>query len=242
MLRTSLQTLLRVVYPPRCLLCGGLVESDFGLCGTCWRDTPFLSGLGCATCGTPLPGQSDEAEFCDACLAMPPPWSQGAAALLYRDNGRKLVLLLKHADRHDIAAAASVWMARQARPMLREGMVAVPVPLHLRRHFSRRFNQAALLASGLARALEIGHCPDALLRARHTPPLDGKSREERFAMLGEAIRLSPARAALIRDRPVLLVDDVMTSGATLSAATQAAQAAGAAEVCILALARADKDP
>ena len=119
MLRTGLQTLLRVVYPPRCLICGGLVESDFGLCGTCWRDTPFLSGLGCTTCGTPLPGQSDEAEFCDACLAMPPPWSQGAAALLYRDNGRKLVLLLKHADRHDIAAAASVWMARQARPMLR---------------------------------------------------------------------------------------------------------------------------
>ena len=82
MFAPALQTMLRIVYPARCLLCGGLVESDFGLCGPCWRDTPFTSGLACATCGTPLPGSSEEEEFCDACLTTPPPWPIGAGSSL----------------------------------------------------------------------------------------------------------------------------------------------------------------
>ncbi|NVK58992.1 MAG: ComF family protein [Rhodobacteraceae bacterium] len=241
MFAPALQTMLRIVYPARCLLCGGLVESDFGLCGPCWRDTPFTSGLACATCGTPLPGSSEEEEFCDACLTTPPPWQRGVAAMLYRDNGRKLVLMLKHADRHDIAGAAAVWMARKARALVRPEMIAVPVPLHLRRHLRRRFNQSALLARGLARELDLDWCPDALERPRHTPALDGKTREERFVTLDDAIRVAPKWQPLLRDRPVLLVDDVMTSGATLSMATEACVAAGASEVCVCVLARVAKD-
>nr|WP_274705672.1 ComF family protein [Salipiger pentaromativorans] len=240
-MRAGLQTALRLVYPPRCLICGGLVETDFGLCGPCWRDTPFLAGLSCTCCGVPLPGASDEAEVCDDCLTTPRPWAQGCAALLYRDNGRRLVLMLKHGDRYDIAGAAAGWMARRARPLLREGMIAVPVPLHLRRHLRRRFNQSALLARGLATGLGIGWSPDALERARHTPALEGKTRNERFTMLDAAIRVAPKRAALIRDRPVLLVDDVMTSGATLGAAADACLAGGAREVCVCVLARVAKE-
>lgn len=241
MFRPGMQMMLRLLYPPRCLICGGLVETDFGLCGTCWRDTPFLSGLGCSCCGVPLPGVSDRAEFCDECLVTPRPWQEGRAALLYRDNGRKLVLMLKHGDRHDIAGPAGQWMARQARPMLREGMIAVPIPLHLRRHLRRRYNQSALLAMSLAEALGIDWSPNALTRDRHTPALEGKGREERFATLDAAIRVAPEHRELIRGRPVLLVDDVMTSGATLSAATEACLAAGASEVCVSVLARVAKD-
>ncbi|AWI82268.1 amidophosphoribosyltransferase [Alloyangia pacifica] len=237
-LQTLLRGGLRLVYPPRCLTCGGLVESDHGLCGPCWRDTPFLGGLCCDLCGVPLPGQSDVAEHCDACRAQERPWVQGRAALLYKGNGRKLVLMLKHADRTDIAGPAARWMARGLQG-LDAGTLVVPVPLHLRRHLRRRYNQSALLGAVLARELGLRHCPDALRRNRATPSLDGKGAEERFATLDGAISVT-GRGDLA-GRSVLLVDDVMTSGATLSAASLACKQAGAAQVMVSVLARVAKD-
>lgn len=237
----GMQTLVQMVYPPRCLSCGGLVETDFGLCGTCWRDTPFVSGLACDLCGVPLPGQSDYAEHCDDCLHIARPWAQGRAALVYRDRGRRMVLGLKHGDRHDIARPAAKWMARVSRGLLRKNMLAVPVPLHVKRHLRRRFNQAALLTQALAAELGCDWCPDALERAHATQPLEGKSREDRFAALHGQIGVPDRRAPLIQGRPVLIVDDVMTSGATLAAASEACLAAGATEVCVCVLARAAKD-
>ena len=237
----AMQTLVQLIYPPRCLSCGGLVETDFGLCGDCWRETSFVVGLACDLCGTPLPGQSDQAEVCDECLSVTRPWTHGRAALVYRDTARRLVLGLKHGDRHDIAAPAAGWMARGARSMVQPGMIAVPVPLHLHRHLSRRYNQSALLAQALANTLEIDWCPDALERRSRTPSLDGQTREERFATLSGRITVNPLRAGLLEGRPVLLVDDVMTSGATLTACTDACLAVGATEVCVSVLARAVKE-
>lgn len=237
----GMQTLVQMVYPPRCLACGGLVETDFGLCGTCWRDTPFVSGLACDLCGVPLPGQSDHAEHCDDCLTVARPWVQGRAALVYRDRGRRMVLGLKHGDRHDIARPAAKWMARVSRGMLRDNMLVVPVPLHVNRHLRRRYNQAALLAQALAAELGCDWCPDALQRIRATQPLEGKGRAERFDALQGQIRVADSQVPLINGRPVLIVDDVMTSGATLAAATEACLAAGATEVCVTVLARASKD-
>ncbi len=236
-----MQTLVQLIYPPRCLGCGGLVETDFGLCGTCWRDTPFISGLTCDLCGTPLPGQSDRAEHCDDCLTTARPWAQGRAALLYKDGARRMVLALKHGDRQDIARPAAGWMARVTRPIQRPDMLILPVPLHLMRHLSRRYNQAALLAEALAAELGCDWCPDGLTRAQATPSLDGKGRDARFATLAGRLSVSPWRTDLLRDRPVLIVDDVMTSGATLAAAAEACHAAGAAEVCVSVLARVAKE-
>lgn len=236
------QTAMRLVFPPACTICGDLVEREFGLCGPCWRDTPFIAGLCCETCGTPLPGpEAETPDYCDDCLSAGRPWRRGQAAMLYRDNGRKLVLALKHGDRHDLVRPAGQWMARAAAPLLAEDSLIVPVPLHWRRLLRRRFNQSALLAREVARRTGHHWCPDLLIRPRPTRSLEGLGRADRFAVLEGAMALNPRHRDLLRGRPVLLVDDVMTSGATLTAAAGACAAGGCREISILTLARAGRD-
>jgi predicted amidophosphoribosyltransferase len=238
----GLQAILQAVYPPQCLTCDTLVTSDFGLCGACWRETPFITGLVCDACGQPLPGEDPgHPVHCDDCLALGRPWDRGRAALLYRDNGRRLVLALKHGDRLDLARPAAGWMLRAAAPLIRPGMVVAPIPLHWLRLVTRRYNQAALLSAGVARAAGLVHVPDLLLRTRNTRSQDGRDRDGRFANMAGALCLHPRRAAAIAGRPVLLVDDVMTSGATLATAAEICRAGGAAAVSVLVLARVVKD-
>jgi ComF family protein len=236
-----MQAALRLVYPPRCLACGEGVDSDFGLCGPCWRDTPFVVGAVCDHCGAPQPGEMAEGIVCDDCLRLARPWERGRAAMVYDGAGRQMVLALKHADRTDLARPAAGWLARAAAPLVVPGMLVVPVPLHWWRLVRRRYNQSALLAAGLARRLALDHCPDALIRRRRTPSQEGRSREARFANLAEAIAVHPRRAGRLCGRPVLLVDDVMTSGATLAACAEACLAAGSGPVSVVTLARAVRD-
>jgi len=165
----------------------------------------------------------------------------GRAAILYRDNGRKLVLGLKHGDRHDVIPTAALWMARAARPMMCEGMIVAPVPLHWSRLLRRRFNQSAMLAQAIAGRLDIACCPDLLVRHTRTPVLDGLGRDQRHALVSDVFRVHSRRTHHLLGRVVLLVDDVMTSGATLSAVTQVCLAGGAKDVRVLALARVSKD-
>lgn len=238
----GLQGALQLLYPPQCISCSQPVQSDFGLCADCWRETPFISGLVCDQCGLPLPGQdADERALCDDCMTIARPWERGRAALMYDENGRRLVLALKHGDRMDLARPAAGWMLRAARPILKPGMLVVPVPLHWTRLFRRRFNQAALLSRHIAKAAALEHCPDALTRRRSTGNQDGKTRDARFANLVGAFAVPRARERWVNDRDILLVDDVMTSGATFSAASEALFAAGARSVSVLGLARVAKD-
>ncbi|TNF20107.1 MAG: ComF family protein [Rhodobacteraceae bacterium] len=237
------QTALRMVYPPQCLICRELVESDFGLCGRCWGETPFIGGLVCDTCGVPLPGgDSQELAHCDGCMTHPPAWQRGRAALLYRDNGRRLVLGMKHNDRHDIARVGAAWLARAVRPLVVPDMLVAPVPLHWMRLMARRYNQSALVAEALAAQLELAYCPDLLKRIRRTRSLDHRKVDERRQILEGAIRIHPSRRHRVAGgRPVLLIDDVLTTGATLGACAEALHVAGAGPVCIGALARVSRE-
>lgn len=238
----GMQGALHLLYPPQCISCAAPVQSDFGLCADCWRETPFVSGLVCDLCGVPLPGADPgERALCDDCMAIRRPWDRGRAALMYAGNGRSFVLALKHGDRMDLARPAAVWMAKAAGPIMAPGMLVVPVPLHWMRLFRRRYNQSALLSRAIAKTAALEHCPDALLRKRSTGNQDGKTRDARFANLVGAFIVPKAREARVRDRDILLVDDVMTSGATFAAATEALFSAGARSVSVLALARVAKD-
>ena len=146
-----MQSVLRLLYPPHCLSCAAPVTTEFGLCGACWKATPFVTGLVCDICGTPLPGTEDGTPVhCDDCLTIARPWDRGRAALVYKDNGRNLVLALKHGDRLDLVRPAAKWMQAAAAPILRPGMLVAPVPLHWRRLLRRRYNQAALLSRAVA--------------------------------------------------------------------------------------------
>ncbi len=237
-----MQSALHLLFPPQCLGCGAPVASDFGLCATCWRDTPFIAGLACDRCGTPLPGSDDgEDVVCDDCMTIARPWAHGRAAFLYRDMGRRLVLALKHGDRQELAAPAAAWMVRSARQILLPDMLVAPVPLHWSRLLRRRFNQSALLSKEFARLAGLDHCPDLLRRVRRTASQEGRDRDGRFLNIHDAIALHPRRRLRLSGRPVLLIDDVMTSGATLAAATEACLAAGAAQVSVVTLARVAKD-
>lgn len=238
----QLQTAVSLIYPPRCITCGDTVESDFGLCGTCWRDTSFLGGVICDCCVAPLPVGGEGADHhCDGCMQDPKPWVQGRAALMYCDTGRKLVLALKHGDRQEMARPAGLWMANMMRGLVADDAIVVPVPLHWSRLLKRRYNQSALLAKVVADRLDLAWCPDALLRVRRTVSLDGMSHDARFQTLDKAIGPHPKRGKLLKGRPVLLIDDVMTTGATLAACTRACIEAESGPVRILTLARAGKN-
>lgn len=238
-----MQSLIKLLYPPQCVMCDAQTDVDFALCGPCWAETHFIDGLCCDGCGAPLPGGEgpEEGLLCDDCLVISRPWSKGRAVMVYRDKARRFVLSLKHGDRTDLARVAAPWMARIAGRMVAPDTLIVPIPLHRGRLLRRRFNQAALLAQHMARLMSLECCPDALVRPKKTAPLDGHNRDQRFSTLEGAISVHPKRPRVLRERKILIVDDVMTSGATFVAATEACYRAGADDVRVLALARAVKD-
>lgn len=203
---------------------------------------PFIGGLVCDSCGVPLPGEQHEmAAVCDSCLAAPKPWAQGRAALLYEGTARRMVLGLKHGDRHDMVRPLASWMAARAGGLISADTLVAPVPLHWRRMLSRRFNQAAMLAKAVAQKHNVDFCPDLLLRNRATVMQEGMTREERFENQRRAFQVPPKRVQQIAGKTVLLVDDVMTSGATLGSCTEACYAANAKLVNVLVLARVARD-
>ncbi len=251
----AMKATLRLLYPPQCLACGAGVATGGGqeraegpqihLCTACWPEAEFVTGACCDGCGAPLPDDGTgaaQALVCDDCLGAVRPWSRGRAALVYAGTGRKLVLAFKHGDRLDLAPPLAAWLARAAAPLAQPGMIVAPVPLHLRRLLRRRYNQSAQISGRLARALGLDHRADLLVRRRHTPAQDHRDRAGRFANQEGALAVNPRHRAGLAGRPVLVVDDVMASGATLHAAALALMAAGAGPVSVAVLARAVKDP
>ncbi|MFL4469341.1 ComF family protein [Tateyamaria armeniaca] len=189
----------------------------------------------------PLPGDVAEDEVhCDACMRAPKPWAHGRAALAYGGMGRKLVLGLKHGDRQEIARPAALWMRASVQSLITDTTLIAPVPLHWLRLAKRRYNQSALIARNLSELTGCDWCADLLVRPIRTESLDGKTRAERHKILDGAIRVNPRRRHRIIGRSILLVDDVMTTGATLAACAQACSASGADQVCVSVLARAVK--
>jgi ComF family protein len=231
--RLALDTLL----PPRCLTCEATVEGPRQLCSGCWSKLRFLSDPQCACCGTPFPFDAGPAALCAACIAEPPRFRKARAVLAYDDHSRDAVLALKHGDRTDAAPAFGAWLARAGAELMAEADAVLSVPLHRWRLFRRRYNQSALLAYGAAHAARLPVLADALQRTRNTPTQGTRSRLGRFDNVRGAFRIRPGREWRVRGKRLVLVDDVMTTGATVDACAQVLLRAGAVHVDVLTLAR-----
>ncbi|WP_353226878.1 ComF family protein [Novosphingobium sp.] len=251
----ALTPLIDLVYPPRCPLCGDALAQQGGLCITCWRGLAIPGDPSCTLCQRPLPDRivqqgvdaalamADAAQgawVCAPCMADPPAHEGVAAATLYNDTSRRMMLAFKHGRKIGLAGLMVQLMVPRL-PALEGDWLVVPVPLHRWRLWRRGFNQSALLARAIARQLGQPVLVDALLRPRATPPLGHLGRRQRAALLQGAIRGNPAATARLKGANVLLVDDVLTSGATTNACVAALRKAGAAHVRIVCFARVIDD-
>lgn len=233
----ALAALGRAMIPPRCLACGEIVLYDHALCPACWPEMAFIAPPFCACCGQAFPHAMAEDALCPLCIATPPLFTQARAALHYSDASRTLATRFKYADQTHCAPAFAAWMARSGAECLEGAERIVPVPLHRRRLLSRRYNQAALLARELSLLTAIPALPDALERTRHTQPQAGLSRKARLGNVEGAFRVRPRRRPSVEGKRLVLVDDVITTGATVNSCAAALLKAGAAEIRVLALAR-----
>ncbi|MDB5740653.1 MAG: amidophosphoribosyltransferase [Alphaproteobacteria bacterium] len=229
---------LDLLFPPQCMACRAPVR-DSGFCAACWGSIAFLDGPGCACCGLPFAVALEGENLCAACLARPPAFDSARAILAYDDASKGAILALKHADRLDLVPGFSRWLARAGRAGIDDCDLIVPVPLHRARLWRRRYNQAAELARRLARDLRLPADNQALARSRATPSQGAMpSAKARRRNVQRAFQVpDPAKVA---GKRILLLDDVLTTGATAEACARALKRAGAAKVHVLALARVVK--
>ena len=223
------------VLPPRCLACGNPVDEPDALCGPCWTAMHFFAPPWCAVCGLPFPHPMGEGAVCADCARGRASWQRARAVMRYDKRSRMLVLGLKH-DRTDLARALGGWMRRSGGEVLEGADLLVPVPLHWTRLFARRYNQAALLAHAIHGAGGPPVAPDWLVRRRRTPSQGRLGPLARMRNVRGAFALRPGRE--VRGKRLVLVDDVLTTGATVEECARVLRRAGAASVGVLTLARA----
>lgn len=229
---------LDLLLPPSCLACDASVDAPGRFCASCFSRMSFISQPFCRRCAAPFShaGQGVHS-VCPHCVDAPPPWGQARAALRYDAQSRRLILAFKHGDRPELARSLAPMMVRAGAGVLEGAEVLVPVPLHPARLRARRYNQAGLLAREIGHLVPVPVRLDALVRLRMTRPLGELSAEQRSAMVDQAFAPRRGSGPALRGRRVVLVDDVLTSGATCGACAEALMAAGAASVDVLVAAR-----
>src|SRR5438132_10196675 len=227
---------LDIALPTLCVACREPVDGD-GVCAECWAKLSFIEPPYCPRLGVPFVYDPGPELLSMEAIANPPAYQRARAAVRYDDVARTLVHALKYQDRTDLAPTMGRWMARAGQELLEEADVLVPVPLHWRRGWSRRYNQSGTLARVISRQTGVKLASEALRRVRATEQQIGLSRPQRASNVQGAFKVAADRMADIQGRRVVLIDDVLTSGATTDACARALLRAKAAQVDVLVFAR-----
>lgn len=233
---------LDVLLPPQCLNCSTLVVEQGTLCLDCWQAVTFIGQPQCAICGLPFEfaGQGEDfsdGTLCGSCVRQRPVFERARAVLAYDEASSPFILTFKHADRTEAASAFARWMARAGVDVLENADLIAPVPLHWSRLFRRRYNQAALLGQSLSALSGVRAIPNLLIRKRATPSQGRFSPSARKRNVSGAFRVRDKYVPEITSKRIVLIDDVLTTGATVSAVTRALLKAGAGAVDVLTLGR-----
>ncbi|MBX6329888.1 MAG: ComF family protein [Pseudolabrys sp.] len=236
-LRAAFRFIVDAALPPLCPSCRTPLAVGPGVCATCWSQLSFIEPPYCERLGIPFAYDPGPGMLSLEAIANPPAYDRARAALRYDDIARTLVHRLKYGDRLDLVPMMGRWMARAGRELLDGADALVPVPLHWRRLWGRRFNQAAALAEAISSLTGTPVLHDVLRRVRATPQQVGLGRSERAANVSGAFRVMKEMTAAVAERRLVLVDDVLTSGATVEACTRALLRAGATHVDVLVFAR-----
>jgi ComF family protein len=237
MMRATLRPLLNVALPPLCPSCREPVRDAGALCPACWSKLNFIARPYCERLGIPFAYDPGPGILSMQAIADPPAYARARAAVRFDEVARALVHALKYGDRLDLAPTMGRWMANAGRELIAGADALVPVPLHWRRLWARRFNQLALLAEIIAKTAGRPVAHAALKRVKATPQQVGLPKAERAVNVQGAFRVSADGKAEVAGRKLLLVDDVLTSGATVDACARALLRAGAANVDVLVFAR-----
>lgn len=240
-LRALARRVADLIVPPVCLACQSPLAVHDALCAACWRRVSFIRHPLCDQLGIPLPYDTGGRILSGAAMANPPPWDRARAVASFDDVMRELVHKLKYADRHDARRLFGRWLAEAGRELLSDADLLIPVPLHRTRLWRRRFNQSALLCAELTRLTGVPSDPFALVRIKATPSQIGLSETERRTNTAGAFAMAGGAAARVEDKRVVLVDDVVTTGATVAACTRVLRRAGAARIDVLSLALVTAD-
>ena len=231
--KASTAQLVNFALPPVCGLCQGRLDHPGALCADCWRQLHFLAEPYCDACGLPFSMPVEGVALCAACLTAPPLFTKARAALVYDDVCRQLISRFKYGDQLHLLPVFLPWLERAVQPLRPDLDLIVPVPLHWQRLWSRRYNQAGLLAARLGQQIAVPVAQQALQRRKATARQVGMTRTQRQKNVHKAFAVRQD----VRGQTILLVDDVYTTGATLEACTQVLMDSGAKEVRVLTLAR-----
>jgi len=240
--KSLMLSLLDLILPPKCLKCAARVEQAHNICPDCWKDLHFISDPKCSCCGYPFEFDlgNDSSLFdeniCGACQKTTRSFDCAVSALRYDDDSRQMVIGFKHQDKPEYAAYFAKLLKQAGTNLFADTDIIIPVPLHRKRLFTRRYNQSALLTRILARDLSISHFTALLVRTKNTPPQQG-NLNKRFKNVSGAFRVAPKFKNKIKNKNVLLVDDVYTTGSTAENCAKSLKRAGADKVYVLTVFR-----
>ncbi len=225
-----------LIMPPVCLACQEAIASRDSLCPECWSNVDFIGPPLCDRLGIRLPYATGGVMISAAAAGRPPPYARARAVAHYEGAMRTLVHSFKFRDRHEVRRLFGTWLTRAGSELIDSAEVIVPVPLSRTRLLQRRFNQAAILANEVSRITSLPVRTGALCRTRRTRQQVGLTRDQRRDNVRGAFLVPARELEGIKDRRVLLIDDVITTGATAEACTKTLFKAGAVTVDVLAIA------